>query len=411
MITRGILWEENLMAAVNEVIKDKVEQLFPRLVEMRRQLHMYPELSNKEFKTTRQIKKWLEESGIKTIPLTMPTGTAAEIKGRDAGGPTVAIRADIDALPIQEESDLPFRSKVDGVSHMCGHDVHTAIALGAAVILQEMADELPVNVRILFQPAEEAEGGAEGMIKEGLLKGVNSIIGLHNSPELPTGTVGVKEGFLMASVDDFWITIKGKGGHAALPEKTIDPIVIGSAIVGQLQTIASRTISAKESAVVTIGSFQAGATNNVIPDTAMLKGTVRTSNEQVRRKIAETFKRVVTNTASALGGDVEIDYQFLLPAVFNDAGVTAIVREVSETIVGKEKTVVAEPTMGGEDFSFYQQEVPGCYVWLGSGNEAKGIKEMWHHPKFMVDEEAMKIGVQLMVQSAIRLLEKSTTHD
>ncbi|WP_053366803.1 M20 metallopeptidase family protein [Bacillus sp. FJAT-27245] len=399
------------MAAVNEVIKDKVEQLFPRLVEMRRQLHMYPELSNKEFKTTRQIKKWLEESGIKTIPLTMPTGTAAEIKGRDAGGPTVAIRADIDALPIQEESDLPFRSKVDGVSHMCGHDVHTAIALGAAVILQEMADELPVNVRILFQPAEEAEGGAEGMIKEGLLKGVNSIIGLHNSPELPTGTVGVKEGFLMASVDDFWITIKGKGGHAALPEKTIDPIVIGSAIVGQLQTIASRTISAKESAVVTIGSFQAGATNNVIPDTAMLKGTVRTSNEQVRRKIAETFKRVVTNTASALGGDVEIDYQFLLPAVFNDAGVTAIVREVSETIVGKEKTVVAEPTMGGEDFSFYQQEVPGCYVWLGSGNEAKGIKEMWHHPKFMVDEEAMKIGVQLMVQSAIRLLEKSTTHD
>lgn len=396
------------MAAINEeltsLIKEKVEQLYPRLVEMRRQLHMYPELSNKEFKTTSQIKNWLEESGIKTIPLNLPTGTAAEIKGREAG-PTVAIRADIDALPIQEESGLPFRSKIDGISHMCGHDVHTTIALGVAMVLKEMADELQGNVRILFQPAEEAEGGAEGMIKEGLLQGVKSIIGLHNSPELPTGTVGVKEGFLMASVDDFWITIKGKGGHAALPEKTIDPIVIGSAIVGQLQTIASRTISAKESAVVTVGSFQAGATNNVIPDTAMLKGTVRTSNEEVRRKIADSFRQVVSNTAAALGGDVEIDYQFLLPAVFNDAEVTKIVREVSETVVGKDQTVVAEPTMGGEDFSFYQQEVPGCYVWLGSGNEEKGIKEIWHHPKFMVDEDAMKIGVQLMVQSAIALLD------
>ncbi|WP_316569947.1 amidohydrolase [Neobacillus sp. YIM B06451] len=396
------------MVAVNEelasVIKEKVELLYPRLVEMRRQLHMYPELSNQEYKTTSQINDWLNEYGIKKIPLRLPTGTAAEIKGKESGE-TVAIRADIDALPIQEESDLPFRSKIDGISHMCGHDVHTVIALGAAIILQELAGELPGNVRILFQPAEEAEGGAEGMIQEGLLQGVKSIIGLHNSPELPTGTVGVKDGFLMASVDDFWITIKGKGGHAALPEKTIDPIVIGSAIVGQLQTIVSRTISAKESAVVTIGSFQAGATNNVIPDTATLKGTVRTSNEQVRRKIAEAFKQVVSNTAAALGGEAEIDYQFLLPAVFNDTEVTRIVREVSVEIVSKEKTVVAVPTMGGEDFSFYQQEVPGCYVWLGSGNEEKGIKEFWHHPKFMVDEDAMKIGVQLMVQSAIRLLE------
>ncbi|RDU36495.1 amidohydrolase [Neobacillus piezotolerans] len=396
------------MAAVKAelatMIKEKVEQLYPRLVEMRRQLHMYPELSNQEFKTTRQIKKWLEESGIKIIPVSLPTGTAAEIQGRETGQ-TVAIRADIDALPIQEESGLPFRSKIDGISHMCGHDVHTTIALGAAMVLQELADKLPGTVRILFQPAEEAEGGAEGMIKEGLLEGVKSIIGLHNSPELPTGTVGVKEGFLMASVDDFWITIKGKGGHAALPEKTIDPIVIGSAIVGQLQTIASRTISAKESAVVTVGSFQAGATNNVIPDTAMLKGTVRTSNEQVRQKIANSFKQVVSNTATALGGEAVIDYQFLLPAVFNDGEVTRIVRKVSETVVGREQTVDAEPSMGGEDFSFYQQEVPGCYVWLGSGNEEKGIREMWHHPKFMVDEDAMKIGVQLMVQSAIALLE------
>lgn len=256
---------------------------------------MYPEISNQEFKTTEKINGWLHEFGIQRIPLSLATGTAAEVKGIEQG-PTVAIRADIDALPIQEEAEVPFRSKIDGVSHMCGHDVHTTIALGAAIILEEMKDLVPGNVRILFQPAEEFEGGAESMIQQGLLEGISSIIGLHNVPELPVGQIGVKEGFLMASVDDFTLTIKGKGGHAALPENTIDPIVIGSAVVSQLQTLVSRTISSKESAVVTIGSFQAGMTNNVIPDKAILKGTVRTSNEQVRKKIYEVFTQLVTHT-------------------------------------------------------------------------------------------------------------------
>ncbi|MGG1401329.1 M20 family metallopeptidase [Bacillus salipaludis] len=389
---------------LTSVINEKVDQLFPRLVEMRRQLHMYPELSNQEFNTTKQINDWLSEFKIRQIPLSLQTGTAAEINGKILG-PTVAIRADIDALPIFEEADVPFRSKIDGISHMCGHDVHTTIALGAGIILQEISDLLPGNVRILFQPAEESEGGAESMIQQGLLNDVKSIIGLHNVPELPVGKIGVKEGFLMASVDDFTITIKGKGGHAALPEKTIDPIVIGSSVVSQLQTIVSRTISAKESAVVTIGSFQAGSTNNVIPDKAILKGTVRTSNEEVRKKIYDVFTKTVTNTVAALGGEVEIDYQFLLPAVYNDASVTEIVRSAAVSVVGNKNTVIAEPTMGGEDFSFYQKEVPGCYVWLGSGNEEKGIQYGWHHPKFMVDEDAIKIGVHLMVHSALLLLE------
>lgn len=389
---------------LTSIINEKVNQLFPKLVEMRRYLHMYPELSNQEFNTTKQINEWLHEFGIQHIPLSLPTGTAAEVIG-NVQGPTVAIRADIDALPIFEEADVPFRSKIDGVSHMCGHDVHSVIALGAGIILQELSDVIPGNVRILFQPAEEFEGGAESMIQQGLLENVKSIIGLHNVPELPVGTIGVKEGFLMASVDDFTITIKGKGGHAALPENTIDPIVIGSAVVSQLQTIVSRSISAKESAVVTIGSFQAGMTNNVIPDKAILKGTVRTSNEEVRKKIYEVFKQVVINTVTALGGEVEIDYQFLLPAVYNDALVAEIVRSAAVSVAGKENTVQAEPTMGGEDFSFYQKEIPGCYVWLGSGNEEKGIQYGWHHPKFMVDEEAIKIGVKWMVQSVLLLLE------
>ena len=392
------------MVQLSNRIAEMVEELYPRLIEIRRELHRYPEISNKEFETTKRIKNWLQEFGIENIPLSIETGAAAEVKGKK-NGKTVAIRADIDALPIQEEADVPFRSMIDGVSHMCGHDVHTTIALGAGMVLQQLQDYMPGNVRILFQPAEEFEGGAESMIEEGLLTGVTSIIGLHNYPDLPIGTIGIKEGFLMGSVDDFTITITGKGGHAALPEKTIDPIVIGSAVVSQLQTIVSRAISAKESAVVTIGSFQAGSTNNVIPDKAILKGTVRTSNEEVRNKIYELFQQVVTNTVTAHGGEVEIDYKFLLPAVYNDARIARIVRLAAETVVGSENTVQAEPTLGGEDFSFYQKEIPGCYVWLGSGNVEKGIKHGWHHPKFMVDEDAIKIGVKWMVQSAFSLLE------
>ncbi len=392
------------MKQLSAILDEKIDSLFPKLVEIRRELHMYPELSNAEFQTTERINGWLKEFGIAPIPTGLKTGTAAEVTGKEQG-PTIALRADIDALPIQEASDLPFRSKINGVSHMCGHDVHTTIALGAGIVLQSLRDILPGNVRILFQPAEETEGGAVSVIEQGLLEGVKSIIGLHNSPDLPTGTIGIKEGFFMASCDDFTITIKGKGGHAALPENTIDPIVIGSAVVSQLQTIVSRTVPAKESAVVSIGAFQAGATNNVIPDQAILKGTVRTSNEEVRQKIYQTFKNVVTNTVTALGGEVEIDYQFLIPAVVNDPKITEVVRTTAVSVVGEEQTLLAESTMGGEDFSYYQKEVPGCYVWLGSRNEEKGIIHGLHHPEFMVDEEAIKIGVKWMVLSAFRLLQ------
>lgn len=392
------------MNELSAILDEKIDHLFPKLVEIRRELHMNPELSNQEFETTKRINGWFKEFSITQIPTSLKTGTAAEVAGSEQG-PTIALRADIDALPIQEASNLPFRSRIEGVSHMCGHDVHTTIALGAGIILQSMRDILPGNVRILFQPAEETEGGAVSIIEQGLLEGVKSIIGLHNSPDLPTGTIGIKEGFFMASCDDFTVTIKGKGGHAALPENTIDPIVIGSAVVSQLQTIVSRTVPAKESAVVSIGAFQAGATNNVIPDQAVLKGTVRTSNEEVRQKIYQTFKNIVTNTVTALGGEVEIDYQFLIPAVVNDPKVTEIVRSTAISTVGEENTLLAESTMGGEDFSYYQKEVPGCYVWLGSRNEEKGIIHGLHHPEFMVDEEAIRIGVKWMVLSAFQLLQ------
>lgn len=384
-------------------LDEKVEELFPKLIEVRRTLHMYPELSNMEFETTKRINQWLLEAGIQPMAANLATGTAAEITGA-LDGPTVAIRADIDALPIQEEADFPFRSKIDGVSHMCGHDVHTTIALGAAMILNDLRDQLPGNVRVLFQPAEETEGGATSMIAAGLMDGVKSIIGLHNSPDIPTGKMGVREGFMMASVDDFTLTIKGRGGHSARPHNTIDPIMIGTAVITQLQTIISRNVAAEQSAVLSFGAFQAGATHNVIPEIAVLKGTVRTSNDEVRQDIYERFIKIVTNTVEALGGEVEIDYQFLIPAVVNDADITEIVRRSAVTVVGEENTLRPEPSMGGEDFSYFQKEVPGCYVWLGSRNEENGIVYGLHHPKFMVDEEAIKIGVKWMVQSAFDLL-------
>ncbi|MFF2877603.1 M20 family metallopeptidase [Gottfriedia sp. NPDC057991] len=387
-------------------IDELADQYSTGLIEIRRHLHMYPELSNQEFQTTTFINQELEKATIKKIQLNSQTGTAAEISGN--AGPIVALRADIDALPIQEESDLPFRSVVDGIAHMCGHDVHTTITLGVGFILQELKHLIPGTVRLIFQPAEESEGGAEQMIAEGLLNDVKAIIGLHNMPDLPVGTIGIKEGFLMASVDDFAITIKGKGGHAALPEKAIDPIVIGSAVVNLLQTLVSRTISPKESAVITVGSFQSGNTNNVIPEFAVLKGTVRTSNETIRKQIQENFQTLVQNLVHSLGGEVEIDYQVLLPPVFNHSKVTSVVREAAISTVGVENVVTAESTMGGEDFSFYQQKVPGSYIWLGSGNKEKDRTYGWHHPKFMVDEDAIKIGVKLMARSVLKLLTDTT---
>lgn len=394
------------MNQIEAQIDELVDKYFPKLLEIRRHLHMYPELSNQEYETTKFINQELDKANIKKLLLSNKTGTSAEISGNK--GSIVAIRADIDALPIQEESDLPFRSVINGIAHMCGHDVHTTITLGVGFILQELRHSLPGTVRLIFQPAEESEGGAEAMIAEGLLKNVKAIIGLHNMPDLPVGTIGIKEGFLMASVDDFTIKIKGKGGHAALPEKAIDPIVIGSSVVNLLQTLVSRTISPKESAVITVGAFQAGNTNNVIPEFAVLKGTVRTSNETIRKQIQESFQTLVRNLVHSLGGEVEIDYQLLLPPVINHSKVTSVVQEAAISTVGIENVVTAESTMGGEDFSFYQQEVPGCYLWLGSRNIEKDITYGWHHPKFTVDEEAIKVGVKLMTRSAFKLLMDKT---
>jgi N-acetylcysteine deacetylase len=385
---------------------------YARQVEIRRELHMHPELSNQEFRTTARINEILEELSVEQIPVLLPTGTAGIIRGRE-DGPVIAIRADIDALPIQEENDWEFKSKRDGISHACGHDFHTAVALGAAYILNHLknqfpAQQLPGSIKFLFQPAEETEGGAESMIREGLLDNpsVKAIIGLHNKPELAVGKIGVKEGFLMASVDDFQLQIKGKGGHAAIPEQTIDPIVIASAVVGLLQTISSRAISPMESAIVTVSQFHAGNAFNVIPEEAMIAGTIRASSPEVQDRIEAILKKLVKQTVEAMGGTVDIQYKRLFPPVMNNGAVAAVVKRSAAKIVGEAHTVLAEPTMGGEDFSFYQQKVPGCYFWLGTGNCEKGVIYAWHHPLFKVDEEALTIGSAMMAQAALDLMEE-----
>lgn len=396
---------------LTNTIKEKAKQLAPRLLEIRRDFHMYPELSKVEFKTTAKINQILDEYSVPRLDLTTRTGTAAMLQGKQ-DGPVLAIRADIDALPIQEESNLAFASRVKGISHMCGHDVHTTITLGAAIVLKHLQEEfpnrqLPGTIKFLFQPAEEVDGGAESMIDEGLFQHpkVDAIIGLHNNPLLPVGKIGIKEGFLMASIDDFTITIHGKGGHAGIPEHTIDPVVIGSAVVGLLQTIASRVVSPKESAVVTIGKFNAGTANNVIPDTAILEGTVRASSEHVRQTIAEILPKLVNQIVLGMGGQVDIDYRKLIPPVVNDETLTSVLQKASEQIVGAANTVRAETTMGGDDFAMYQQIVPGCYYWLGTGNVEKDMIYDWHHPKFKIDEQAIEIGVMMMVQAAMNFVQ------
>ncbi|WP_035100872.1 M20 metallopeptidase family protein [Aneurinibacillus terranovensis] len=397
---------------VTERILQLADHWHSRLVEIRREFHMYPELSNQEFRTTSRINEMLQEFSIEKIETNLTTGTAAILHGKQ-DGPVIAIRADIDALPIQEENEWKFKSKHEGISHACGHDFHTAIAIGAALILRDLQDEfpgkqLPGSVKFFFQPAEETEGGAESMIHAGLLQNpsVNAIIGLHNKPEIPAGTIGIKEGFLMGSVDDFRICIKGKGGHAALPEKTIDPIVIGSAVVQLLQTIVSRAVSPLESAVVTVGQFHAGHATNVIPNEAVIAGTVRTSSPAIQNRIENLLTQSVRQTVEAMGGKAEIEYARLYPPVVNDAKVAAVLKQSAVKIVGATHTLEAEPTMGGEDFSFFQLEVPGCYYWLGTGNPEKGVIHGWHHPEFKVDEEAIKTGSAMMAQSVLDLMDK-----
>lgn len=374
-----------------------LEQLTETLISIRRNLHEHPELSYEEFETTKAIKNWLEEKNITIIHSNLETGVIAEISG-NSNGPLIAIRADIDALPIQEETNLPYASKIHGRMHACGHDFHTAAIIGAAYLLKEKESSLSGTVRFIFQPAEESSNGACKVIEAGHLHGVQAIFGMHNKPDLPVGTIGIKDGPLMAGVDRFEIEIHGVGTHAAVPDAGVDPIVASSQIVMALQTIVSRNISSSHNAVVSVTNIHSGNTWNVIPEKATLEGTVRTFQNETREKIPALMKRIIQGVSDALGVKTEFRFYAGPPAVHNDTSLTNLSTQVAETM--NLNIISPTPSMAGEDFSFYQQKIPGFFVFMGTS----GTHE-WHHPAFTVDERALPISAEyfaLLAEKALK---------
>ncbi|SDG39939.1 amidohydrolase [Fontibacillus panacisegetis] len=379
------------------------ESFEQKLVSIRRHLHENPELSNEEYETSASIRKWLASEGIQIKDYPLRTGVIAEVGGLH-DGPIIAIRADIDALPIQEESGLPYSSRIPGRMHACGHDFHTAAILGAAILLKEKEHELQGTVRFLFQPAEEKAKGALQMIESGGLEGVQAIFGLHNKPDLPVGTMGIKDGPIMAAADGFAVEVQGRGSHAALPESGLDPIVIAAHIVTALQSIVSRNVGALESTVVSITRLNSGTAWNVIPESAVFDGTLRTFDEGVRSTVRRRFDNIVAGVADAFESKASVRWIDGPPAVINDAAWAEQARNTANSIG---LTVVDPlPSLAGEDFAFYLKKIPGVFVFLGTS----GPQE-WHHPAFDVDERALPIGASFftaLAQNALKRLTKES---
>ena len=393
-------------------VKEITEQIRSTVVEWRRDFHAHPELSNREKRTSRVVAERLREIGVDEVD----TGIAhysviALIKGEHPG-PVVALRADMDALPITEQTGLPFASKNQGVMHACGHDGHTAILLGTAKVLSQMRDQIHGTVKLIFQPAEEGppageEGGARLMVREGVLKDpdVSAIFGLHLFPLLETGKIGYRAGGVFASVDRFKVEISGKGVHAAYPWDGIDPIVTSANIVLGLQTIASRIVDTRQPVVVTVGLINGGQRWNIIPDVVILEGTVRTHSREIREQSKEAFERIVTNTAKAHGANAKITYESMAPVVWNDPDLTKRILPTLRRAVGGENVVEFDPTMGGEDFAYFSQQVPSCYYRIGIKNEARGITSGVHTSTFNIDENALETGMGLMAWIVVNELE------
>lgn len=378
-------------------LQEKINDLENQLIEVRRNLHREPELSYEEFRTTAKLRAWLTEAGIKVLDLPMQTGLIAEIGTKE--GPIVAIRGDIDALPIEEQTGLPFASEVPGKMHACGHDFHTATMLGAAYLLKAEEDLLPGKVRVLFQAAEETGHGAEAVVESGGLKDVQAIFGIHNRPELPLGAIGSRPGALTAAVDRFEIEIKGVGAHAAAPESGVDSIVTSAQIVIALQTIVSRMTGAKDQVVLSVTRIEGGNTWNVLPESVTLEGTVRTHDEDLRKIIPEKIKQTIDGISSAMGATAELKWYPGPPATVNHPEWVDVIKEVTEQYGFDYHEL--EPQFGGEDFAFYLQNIPGAFLNIGTDQPYA-----LHHPSFDVDEKALVPGANIFAMLAKQALEK-----
>lgn len=387
-----------------EQIKSLSEKFAPDVVAMRRHLHANPELSYQEFDTMKFVARQLNAYGISVKEGVAKTGLVAEIKGNNADKKLIALRADMDALPITESNDVSYKSKNSGIMHACGHDAHTASLLGVAHILHEVRNHFEGTVRLIFQPGEEKNpGGASYMIQEGVLKNPvpASIIGQHVFPLLAVGKIGFREGMYMASSDELYLKITGKGGHGAAPELTIDPVVIAAHLVIALQQIISRNASPKQPTVLTFGKIMGNGATNIIPNEVILEGTFRAMDEVWRKEALARIKKMAESIAEGMGGQCEVKISHGYPYLKNDPAVTQRIRKAAEEYVGKENVVDIDITLGSEDFAYYSHVIPASFYRLGTRNEKKGITSYVHTPTFDIDENALRIGPGVMAWMAI----------
>jgi amidohydrolase len=394
------------MNDILQQIKTVANQITPDVVHWRRHLHANPELSYQEYETAKYVKRVLESFGLSVTTLA-DTGLIAEIKGKNSNSKTIALRADMDALPITEANAVPYVSKNNGVMHACGHDVHTASLLGTAKILTQLKDSFEGTIRLLFQPGEEKNpGGASYMIRDGALQNPEpaSIIGQHVFPLLPVGKIGFREGMYMASCDELYLTVKGKGGHGAAPELTVDPVLIASHIVIALQQVISRNASPKQPTVLTIGKIEGGTATNIIPNQVKLTGTFRAMDEVWREEALKKIKKIAEGLAESMGGSCEVEISRGYPFLKNDPKVTRRIKEAASAYVGENNVVDIDITLGAEDFAYYSQVIPASFYRLGTKNEEKGITSYVHTPTFDIDEDALAISTGLMAWMAIQEL-------
>ncbi len=386
-------------------IKRRLELVTPALakkvVELRREIHKFPELKYEEKKTQALVIRELNAIGLKPKKMA-GTGVSALIPGRKGkpGGKVLMLRADMDALPVEEEKNVPYKSQHPGVMHACGHDAHVAMLLVAARLLKD----IPVGgpVKLCFQPAEEGGLGAQKMIDDGILEDppVGGAFALHVWVGVPAGKMGIAYGPCMAAVDEFTVKIKGVGGHAAFPQKSVDPILISAQIITALQSIVSRNFDPIDTGVVTISSINAGNSYNIIPPEVTMMGTSRTFSKEGRQIVKKRFHEIVKGISMSLGGSAEIDFNHMIPATVNEKAMCDIMWEAAEGVLGKRKVIKADPTMGGEDMSLYLMEVPGCFAFLGAQNPKVGAIWPHHHPKFTFDESILPYGVQILYRAA-----------
>jgi amidohydrolase len=390
---------------MQETIKALAKKYAPEFISVRHHLHAHPELSYQEFETSKFIQSKLTEFGI-PFQVKATTGVVGLIKGKKPDSRIIALRADMDALPITEENEVPYKSKNVGVMHACGHDVHTTCLLGAAKILNELKNEWEGTIKLIFQPGEEKNpGGASLMIKDGVLENPapEAILALHVNTILEAGQLSFRGGKVMASADEIYITLKGKGGHAALPQATVDPILISSHLIIALQQIISRNNNPFNPSVLSITAINGGNTTNVIPNEVKLMGTFRAMDETWRFKAHELIRKIATDLVTSMGGSIDLHIDIGYPCVHNNETLTAQAMEQAKQYMGVENVSETELRMGAEDFGYYAQQIPACFYRLGTMSKAKGITAGVHTPTFNIDEDAIEIGIGMMAWLGSRI--------